>query len=68
MTGIYTCTRLIGNSCTLLFFSLWNFFFMAAPVAYGSSWARDGIQAAAVNYTAAVAMLDPLTHCNWAVD
>ena len=26
MTGIYTCTRLIGNSCTLLFFSLWNFF------------------------------------------
>ena len=36
---------------------------MAAPTAYGSSWARDGFQATAVTYTAAVAMPDPLTQC-----
>ena len=38
-------------------------FFMAAPRAYGSSWARDGIQASAVTQATAVAMPDPLTHC-----
>ena len=31
----------------------------ATHMAYGSSWARDRILAAAVTYTAAVAMLDP---------
>ena len=33
------------------------FLFMAAPMAYGSSRARDGIRAPAVT------TLDPLTHC-----
>ena len=37
---------------------------MVTPMAYGSSWARDWIWAAAVTYTAAVATMDPLTH--WA--
>ena len=32
-------------------------------MAYGSSWARDGIHATAVTYSAAIAMWDPLTHC-----
>ena len=47
---------------TLFFFF---FFFMAAPVAHGSSRARDGIQAADATYTAAVAIPDPITHCTW---
>ena len=34
------------------------FSFMAAPVAYSSSQARDGIRATAVTYATAVAMLD----------
>ena len=34
-------------------------FFVVAPTAYGSSWARDGIQAAAVACATAVASLDP---------
>ena len=34
-------------------------FFMAAPVVYGSSWARDRFRAAAVTYDATVAMPDP---------
>ena len=38
-------------------------FFMATPVAYGSSWARDWIWTTAAIYTAAVATSDPLTHC-----
>ena len=37
------------------------FIYLVVPVAYGSSWARDWIQAAPV--TAAVAMLNLLTHC-----
>ena len=32
---------------------------MATPMAYGNSWARDRIQAAAVTYAAAVAKWDP---------
>lgn len=32
---------------------------MAAPIAYGNSWARDGLQTTAVTYTADVAALDP---------
>ena len=36
---------------------------MAVPTAYGSSCARDWIQATAVTYIAVVAMPDPLTHC-----
>ena len=35
-------------------------FFMATPLAYGSSRARDWIRA-----TTAVTILDPLTHCTW---
>ena len=37
--------------------------FMDAPAAYGSSRTRDGIQAAAVSATVAVATPDPLTRC-----
>ena len=49
---------------TVLFFmaGAQTFFFMAAPTAYGSSWARDWIWAEAVTYAAPVAMPDPLTH------
>ena len=36
---------------------------MAALVTYGSSWAREGIRVAAMIYSTATAMLDPLTHC-----
>ena len=36
---------------------------MAALIAYGSSQAREWIQDAAVTYAAAVATMDPLTHC-----
>ena len=38
-------------------------FVMATPMAYGSSHARDQIQATAVSYSTATAMLDPLAHC-----
>ena len=34
-------------------------FLMATPAAFGSSWARDWIWAAAVTYSTAAAMLDP---------
>ena len=36
---------------------------MATSTAYGSSQARDWIRAAAVTYSEAVAMADPLTYC-----
>ena len=36
---------------------------MAAPAAYGNSWARDWIQAPAATYAATMAKADPLTHC-----
>ena len=42
---------------------LFLFNFMAAPVAYGSSQARDQILATAVTYAATVATPDPLTYC-----
>ena len=35
---------------------------MGTPAAYGSSRAKDWIQAIAVTYTAAVSMPDPLIH------
>ena len=54
---------------------------MAAPVSYGSSWARDGIQGAAATCTTAAVIPDPeptamgqglnlhlhrdLSHCSW---
>ena len=38
---------------------------MAAPVAHGSSQARDGIRAVAAACSTAAAMPEPLTHCNW---
>ena len=37
--------------------------FMAAPVAYGSSWARGRIGAAPAAYAAAMATLDPSCIC-----
>ena len=36
---------------------------MAIPTAYGGSQARDWIRATVVAYAAALATLDPLTHC-----
>ena len=42
------------------------FSFMAAPAAYGNFQVRDRIQARAVTYATAAAVLDPLTH--WAKD
>ena len=39
------------------------FFLMIAPAAYGSSQARDQIQATDATYAIAVAMPDNLTHC-----
>ena len=36
---------------------------MATPMTYGSSRARDRIQAAAATYATAKATLNPLTHC-----
>ena len=38
---------------------LFFFFLMAAPMAYGSSQARDWIRAAAMTFTTAAATLDP---------
>ena len=38
-------------------------FLMAAPMTYGSSWAKNWIWAVAATYTTASAMPDPLTHC-----
>ena len=35
------------------------FFFFPSPMAYESSWARDGIQAAALTDATGAAMLDP---------
>ena len=43
--------------------SLFLNFFMAALTVYGNSWARDWIWASVATYLAAVATLDPLTHC-----
>ena len=37
---------------------------MATPMAYGNSWARNWIQAAAAIYATASAMPDPLTYCS----
>ena len=37
---------------------------MDTPTVYGSSQARDLIQATAANYPTAAAKLDPLTHCS----
>ena len=36
-----------------------SFSFVAAPVAYGSSWAKNQIQATVVTYTTAATMSDP---------
>ena len=42
--------------------SLFFFSFRAAPVAYGSSQARDRIGATAAGYTTATAMPEPKLH------
>ena len=44
-------------------FYFYLFIFLALLKAYGSSQARDGIQATAATYTTAAATPDPLTHC-----
>ena len=41
------------------FFFFFFFFFFPSPMAYESSWARDGIQAAALTDATGAAMLDP---------
>ena len=41
---------------------IFSFFFLVAPVAYGSSWARDRILATTLMFITAVTTLDPLTH------
>ena len=47
-----------------LFLFPFSFILMAASTGYGSSWAKDWVQAADVTYTAAIAIMpDPLTHC-----
>ena len=46
----------------LNYLTILAYFFMAIPMAYVSSQARDWIQATAVTYTAAVATPDPLMH------
>ena len=40
------------------------FFLLATLASYGSSWARDGIWAAAVLYATDLAKWDPLTYCS----
>ena len=50
------------ESCTLFKGLTLKKIFMAALVAYRSSWARDSIQATAATYTTAVALPDPLIH------
>ena len=40
------------------------FFFLAAPVAFGSSWARGRIWAAAAACTTVMEILDPICICN----
>ena len=44
-------------------FFFFSFFFLSAPIASGSSCSRDWIWATAVNYAAAAAIPDRLTHC-----
>ena len=43
----------------VFFFSSFFFFLPAAPVSYGSSWAREGIRAGAATYTTAAVTPDP---------
>ena len=60
------CLLIICMSCfkkCLLSDPLLIFFLMATLVDYGSSWAKDWIQAAAVTYATVMAMLDTLAHC-----
>ena len=54
------------SHCHLFYFILFYFilfYFMATPMAYGSSPARDQIQASALTDGTAAATPDPLTHC-----
>ena len=70
---IFVCQlgwTMVSRYLIIILMFLWRFFWMkltflkmAAPAAYGSSWARDWIWATAITYTIAVAMLDPLTYC-----
>ena len=54
-------TSCLASSFFLFFFFF--FFFKALPTAYGSSRARDWIQATASTYARTVATPDPLTPC-----
>ena len=49
--------------CKFFFFIIIIFLWPHMAHRYGSSWARDQIQVAAVTYPTAAAMPDPLTHC-----
>ena len=50
--------------CVCVYIYIYNIYiFMAMPMAYGSSQARDCIQAAAVTYATPAGMPDPLTCC-----
>ena len=62
----YRCIHIIPKSnffrflFSLTFFVVFIlFFFLATPMAYGRSQARDQIQAAAATYATAAAMPDP---------
>jgi len=46
-----------------LLFKIFFLNFMATVAAFGSSWARDWIQATVATYTTAMATPDPLIHC-----
>ena len=54
MNGLCLCVHILMNLNSVSFF-----FFLAVPVAYGSSWARDKMGAQVVTYDTATAMLDP---------
>ena len=45
------------------YYYYYYFIILAISEVYGSSWAGDPIQAAAVTSATAIAMPDPLTHC-----
>ena len=56
---MHSSTHIRTHAHTQLFF----FFFMAAPIAYGSSQAKEYIRATAAIYAGAAATPDPLTYC-----
>ena len=53
------CKYLASVNLAFLLFKRNAFSFLATPMVYGSSWARDRIRAAAVTYTTAAETWDP---------